>query len=316
MAEKRQQQGASKQYAEEQFTGRLPYTLTNDFFFKAFLQRNETALRGLLCAMLSMEPEDITEIVITNPIREGEMVDDKNVILDIEVEVNHTQIINLEMQVENLGNWPERSLTYLCRMFDQLKSGEDYRNVKKSLHIGILDFTPKDFPQVLYSNYFLYDPKTGHKYSDKFGIYMLQLNQLGNPEDEEQMPEIYYWARLFKATTWEEIRMLAEKNESIKKSIVTLKELTADEQAKMQMEARERYRRDMVAAQDFVREEKEEEIKELKDNLLQSQEEIAKLQEESAKFQEENAKFQEENMEMSQRIRYLEEQLAKANKRD
>ena len=266
--------------------------------------------------MLSMEPEDITEIVITNPIREGEMVDDKNVILDIEVEVNYTQIINLEMQVENLGNWPERSLTYLCRMFDQLKSGEDYRNVKKSLHIGILDFTPKDFPEILYSKYFLYDLQTGHKYSDKFGIYMLQLNQLGNPEDEEQMPEIYYWARLFKATTWEEIRMLAEKNESIKKSIVTLKELTADEQAKMQMEARERYRRDMVAAQDFVREEKEEEIKELKDNLLQSQEEIAKLQEESAKFQEENAKFQEENMEMSQRIRYLEEQLAKANKRD
>lgn len=110
--------------------------------------------------------------------------------------------------------------------------------------------------------------------------------------------------------------MLAEKNESIKKSIVTLKELTADEKAKIQMEARERYRRDLVAALDFVREEKEEEIKELKDNLLQSQEEIAKLQEESAKFQEENAKFQEENMEMSQRIRYLEEQLAKANKRD
>ena len=307
MADKRQQQGTSKQYAEEQFTGKLPYTLTNDFFFKAFLQRNEIALRGLLCAMLSMEPEEITEIVITNPIREGEMVDDKNVILDIEVEVNHIQIINLEMQVENLGNWPERSLTYLCRMFDQLKSGEDYRYVKKTLHIGILDFTPKDFPEILYSKYFLYDIQTGHKYSDKFGIYMLQLNQLGNPEDEENMPEIYYWARFFKATTWEEIRMLAEKNESIKKSIVTLKELTADEQAKMQMESRERYRRDMIAAEIFGREQSEEEIKELKDNLLQSQEEIAKLQEESAKFQE-------ENMEMSQRIRYLEEQLAKANK--
>ena len=81
--------------------------------------------------------------------------------------------------------------------------------------------------------------KTGHKYSDKFGIYLLQLNQLGNPEDEKNMPEFYYWARLFKATTWEEIQMLAEKNETIQKSIVTLKELTADEKAKMQMEARE-----------------------------------------------------------------------------
>ena len=300
MAEKTKSKVSDTQYLEEPFTGKLPYTLTNDFFFKAFLQRNEDALRGLLCAMLSMKPEELTDIVITNPIGEGDVIDDKDVILDVKVEVNHTQIINLEMQVENLGNWPERSLTYLCRIFDQLKSGEDYRNVKTSLHIGILDFTPKDFPQILYSDYFLYNLKTGHKYSDKFGIYMLQLNQLGNPEDEKNMPEIYYWARLFKATTWEEIQMLAEKNESIKKSIVTLKELTADERAKMQMEARERYRRDMVAAQDFVREQCEEEIRELKDNLQQSQEEIAKFQEESAKKDE--------------RIRFLEEQLAKANK--
>ena len=300
MADNTQEKVTMKQYSEEQFTGKLPYTLTNDFFFKAFLQRNEDALRGLLCAMLSMKSEEITDIVITNPIKEGEEIDDKKMILDVKVEVNNTQIINLEMQVENLGNWPERSLTYLCRMFDQLKSGEDYRTVKKTLHIGILDFTPKDFPQILYSDYFLYNPETGHKYSDKFGIYMLQLNQLGNPEDEKNMPEIYYWARLFKATTWEEIRMLAEKNESIKHSIVTLKELTADEKAKMQMEARERYRRDMVAAQDFVREQKEEEIKALKDNLQQSQEEIAR--------------FQEESIKKDERIRFLEEQLTKLNK--
>ena len=314
VAEHTEEQVTSKQYSEEQFTGKLPYTLTNDFFFKAFLQRNEDALRGLLCAMLSMESEEITDIVITNPIKEGEEIDDKKMILDVKVEVNHTQTINLKMQVENLGNWPERSLTYLCRMFDQLKSGEDYKKVKKTLHIGILDFTPKDFPEILYSDYFLYNLKTGHKYSDKFGIYMLQLNQLGNSEDEKNMPEIYYWARLFKATTWEEIRMLAEKNETIQKSIVTLKELTADEKAKMQMEARERYRRDLVAAQDFGREQKEEEIKELKNNLQQSQEEIAKLEEEKIKFQEESSKFQEEKAEMCQRIRFLEEQLAKTNK--
>ena len=172
--------------------------------------------------------------------------------------------------------------------------------MKKTIHIGILDFTPKDFPHIFYSNYFLYNPQTGHKYSDKFGIYMLQLNQIGNLEDEKEMPELYYWASLFKATTWEEIQMLAEKNESIKKSIVTLKELTADEKAQMQMEARERYRRDMVAAQDFGREQSEEQIKELKDNLQQSQEEIVKLQE--------------ENIKKDERIRFLEEQLANTTK--
>lgn len=33
-------------------TGALRYTLTNDFLFKAFLQQNEEALKGLLCALL------------------------------------------------------------------------------------------------------------------------------------------------------------------------------------------------------------------------------------------------------------------------
>ena len=192
------------------------------------------------------------------------------------------------MQVANLGNWPERSLTYLCRMFDQLKTGEDYINVKKTIHISIMDFTPNDFPKVLYSEYFLYNLKTGHKYSDKFAIYMLQLNQLGNPKDERDIPEIYYWAQLFKAKTWEEIQMLAEKNECIKQSIATLQEITADEKARMQMEARERYRRDLAASVELGKQ--------------QSAEVIQRLQE--------------ENEQKDERIRYLEAQLAQANKHD
>lgn len=114
--------------------------------------------------------------------------------------------------------------------------------------------------------------------------------------------------------------MLAEKNETIKKSIVTLKELTADEQAKMQMEARERYRRDMVAAQDFVWEQSEEKIRELEDNLQQSHVENEKLQKEKDAIQKEKNEIrkekdaiQKENAEMSERIRFLEEQLAKTN---
>ena len=129
----------------------MPYTLTNDFFFKAFLQKNETALRGLLSALLSLKLDEISSVTITNPIQEGETVDDKNIILDVKLILNDTHVINLEMQVSNLGNWPERSLTYLCRMFDQLKTGEDYINVKKTIHISIMDFTPNDFPEILYS---------------------------------------------------------------------------------------------------------------------------------------------------------------------
>lgn len=229
-------------------TGPLEYTLTNDFLFKAFLQRNEKALRGLLCALLDMEQEDIESIVIMNPIEEGDTIDEKTLILDIKLLMNSKKIINIEMQVVDLGNWEEWSLTYLCRMFDQLRQGEDYKQVRQTIHIGILDFTPQGFPEKLYLDYCFYNRRWGHVYSDKIGLRMLQLNQLGNPEDEKEKPELYYWAQFFRAATWEEISMLADKNEAINQGIVTLKQLSEDEKIRMQCEAREDYRRNMASA--------------------------------------------------------------------
>lgn len=142
--------------AIEELTGKLPYTMTNDYLFKAFFQKNEPALRGLLCALLSLHPEDISSVKITNPIQIGESINDKTVILDIKLLLNNQQLINLEMQVRNLLDWPERSLAYLCRMFDHLHKGEDYNKVKPSLHISILDFTPEGFPESLFLKYYLY----------------------------------------------------------------------------------------------------------------------------------------------------------------
>ena len=291
------------EFSSETLTGQLPYTLTNDFFFKAFLQKNETALRGLLSALLSLKPDEISSVTITNPIEEGETIDDKNIILDIKLLLNDTHVINLEMQVANLGNWPERSLTYLCRMFDQLKTGEDYIKVKKTIHVSIMDFTPNDFPEVLYSEYFLYNLQTGHKYSDKFAIYMLQLNQLGNPKDERDIPEIYYWAQLFKAKTWEEIQMLAEKNECIKQSIATLQEITADEKARMQMEARERYRRDLAASVELGKQQSAEVIQRLQAESKQKDEKLEEAQLEIEKEKMEAEKEKEELLKIIEELR-------------
>lgn len=225
-------------------TGKLKYPLTNDFMFKAVLQRSERALKGLLSALLHMKMEEIAAVRILNPIEIGSVIDEKMMMLDLKLELNDSRILDVEMQVLDEGNWPERSLTYLCRTFDQLEKGEKYLNVKETIHIGILNFTPQGFPQKLYLEYYFYNLDTAHKYSDKLSIRVLQLNQLDREvEENEKWNEICHWARLFKAQTWEEMRMLAEKNETIRECVVTLKELTADEKARMQSEARDEYYR-------------------------------------------------------------------------
>lgn len=230
-------------------TGKLKYPLTNDFMFKAVMQRNETALKGLLCALLNMQMEDITSIRILNPIEIGGMIDEKMMMLDLKLELNDSRILDVEMQVIDEGNWPERSLTYLCRSFDQLEKGEEYIEVKETIHIGILNFTPKGFPEKLYLDYYFYNLNTEHKYSDKMSIRVLELNQLENEDNEYEMPELYNWARLFKAKTWEEMWTLAEKNESIRECVLTYKELSEDEKVRMQSEALDDYYRRLNGAE-------------------------------------------------------------------
>ena len=76
---------------------------------------------------------------------------------------------------------------------------------------------------------------------------MLNLTQIENVTEEERCSELYNWAKLFKATTWEEIKMLADKDTSISEFTFTLHEMTEDEKIYQQCLARERYERDQAS---------------------------------------------------------------------
>lgn len=112
--------------------------------------------------------EEIATIRILNPIEIGGMIDEKMMMLDLKLELNDSRILDIEMQVVDEGNWTERSLAYLCRAFDQLEKGEKYLDVKETIHIGILNFTPKDFPEKLYLDYFFYNLDTASEARDDY----------------------------------------------------------------------------------------------------------------------------------------------------
>ena len=239
-------------------TGEIRYTLRNDYMFKAVLQKNKRALTGLLSALLSMPAEKIVDIEIMNPIELGETIDDKTCILDIKLILNNNKIINIELQVTKYEFWIERSLIYLCRAFDNLSVGEDYGNVLPTYHIGILDFWLPGKTKEFYSEYVLMNKKNHEIYSDKLGVNVLNLKAVDDDSVTKEPEELYEWAKLFKATTWEEIRMLAEKNEYIADTVVTLRKLTADEKIRMQCQAREDYEHDRAT---LLRQGREEERK-------------------------------------------------------
>ena len=196
----------------EKATGKVAYNMTNDYLFHIVLQENEPALIGLIAALLHLDPASIIKAEVKNPIKTGHIITDKNFHLDILVLFNDSTIINLEMQVKDLKNWVPRSISYLCREFNSLDHGDDYSDVKPAYQIGFLDYTLFPEHPEFYATYRMSNLRNHHVYSDSFTLSVVELNHINLATKEDKAYGIDKWAALFKATTWEEIRMLAEKD--------------------------------------------------------------------------------------------------------
>jgi len=228
-------------------TGKLPHTLTNDYLFHIVFQKNPKILRGLIRSLLKLKDEEIIDIRLENPITSGEKADDKTLILDLLITLNGNQKINIEMQVLNTKDWPERSLTYLCRSFDNLESGNDYINVMPVIHIGILDYTLfPEYPE-FYAHYAMMNIINHNIYSDKLLLNVLDLTQINIATETDIISGLKHWAQLFKATTWEEIQMLTTNYKDLENIVDIVQEALADKDIRLQCEARERYERDRTS---------------------------------------------------------------------
>lgn len=262
-------------------TGPIDYGMTNDYMFRSVLQRNTTVLKGLICSMLHLSPEDVSSVIITNPIQPGDDINAKEFILDINVLMNNNTAINLEMQMENQLNWQDRSLSYLCRSYDQLYRGQEYTETKPAIHIGFLNFPPfKDCPE-FYATYKLLNVKNHNLYSDKFILSVIDLTHIELATDEDKANQIDYWARLFTATSWEEIRMISNNNTYLSEASQALYELNADEITRQKCRAREEYYRTQNTYKKLISdlqtqlEETQQTITEKDNTITQTQQAIA-----------------------------------------
>ena len=275
-------------------SGSIRYNMTNNYMFRYILQKNKKVLKGLVCSLLHLQSEQIKKLEIKNPINLSDDPSGKEFILDINVMLNDDTLLNLEMQVANEYNWPERSLSYLCRAFDQLYSGQKYVDVLPVIHIGFLDFTLHPKAPEFYATYKMLNVKNHLIYSDKFILSVVNLNQIELATDEDKNFCIDYWARIFKAETWEEIKMLVNENENIQEAMLEALEslyvANSDEIVRQQCRAREdaermerTLQRDLKLLQDTVDSQAEEiqsmqsEIDEKDALIVEKDAEIARL---------------------------------------
>ncbi len=267
--------------------GPLAIPMTNDYLFRALLQENNRVLKALIQDLLYLSEGDVVSAEITNPIQLGKSIDAKTFFLDINVLMNNNAILNIELQVINEHNWVDRSLSYLCRNYDNLNKGDNYEFVSPAYQIGLLNFTLFEEAPEFFASYKIMNEKSHKIYSDKFQLYVLDLTQIEMATSEDKAHALDYWAKLFTAKTWEEIHMLAKEKPVIQDASETVYKLSKEEEVRLQCQAREAYYRaqhafhgyykNQLAEKDEALAEKDEVIAEKELELSQKDNVIADL---------------------------------------
>ena len=109
------------------------------------------------------------------------------------------------------------------------------------IHIGFLDFQLFPNHPEFFGMYKFMNVKDHFLYSDKLALGVVDLKHIELATEEDRSFEIDRWARLFKATTWEEIKMIAANNKYMKEATQALYEYNSDYVIRQKCEAREEY---------------------------------------------------------------------------
>ena len=107
---------------------------------KMLFVRYPELLKELVAELLGISLGSIEKFLIRNPEMPPENLGDKFCRLDINMTVNGQQV-NLEVQVSNEGDYPERVMYYWARGFSSaLLSGQGYSELPRTIVISIIDF--------------------------------------------------------------------------------------------------------------------------------------------------------------------------------
>ena len=141
-------------------------------------------------------------------------------------------------------------------------------------------------------------------YNDKLELRIVSLRELGNASDEDRKWKLDLWARAIKAKTWEELVMIAKKDEVLEKFGSMLYVLNSNDEVQELCRKRE----DFYRYQRTVNRDLAEQAKLLKEQ--------AKELEEYANYKKTvKREMEEKDKKMEEKDRLIEELMAKLQQR-
>ena len=224
----------------------------SDIVFRMFFadENNLEYLTSFLKSIIQLPEDDFSVITITDPILLPEYVGDKYAVIDIKLRTKSQKIVHIEIQLQVTPETCNRIIFYDAKLItEQLGSGGKYENIQKVISIVITEEKIIKNSPKYHHHFVFYDPEARVQFSDIIEIHTLELKKLPETVDGTIL---YDWAKFIAAENEEELTMVAERNPQVKKAVVTLQKLSADEQARDLYERREKALRDIDSRERWV----------------------------------------------------------------
>jgi len=182
---------------------KLEYTFKTDTLFKMLFVQYPELLRNLVADLLAIPLESIGHLEVNNPDMYPESMGEKFCRLDINMTVDGRRV-DLEIQVRDEGDYPERVLYYWAREYSSaLPEGGDYKDLPRTIIISITNFSLFRCPD-FHSEFRPLEVKRHEPLSDRMSLHFFELPKL--PADQLSAGNrLLLWLFLFRAETEEDL---------------------------------------------------------------------------------------------------------------
>lgn len=227
--------------------GRILSAKSDLIFKRVFGDVNNTdILASFLEATLRLEPEEYDRLELIDTHLNPKYEDDKLGILDVKVHTVTGRMIDIEIQVLDVPKMRDRIVYYVSRMLsEQLKKGQSY-DLNQVISIVITDYVLISENDRYHNVYQLYDKQSDSTFTDLLEVNTLELPKLKNKAETDNH-DLWNWMKFINAESEEEFSMLDQGNENIRKAVGIVKQLSSDEQTRLEYDLREKAKRDYYA---------------------------------------------------------------------
>ena len=200
----------------------------NDYIFKKIFSKkgNESILKDFLISVLDIPIQKVetrAEVSLERQIEENKLGR-----LDILAKLDDSTIVNIEVQILNKYNFIDRTMYYWSgNYYNELRAGEDYKEVKKVIAINILDY--EIFEEGPYHEIARIRRDFKNKIlTDKMELHFIQIPKFLK-ENRGTKTKLEQWMQFISQKDEKEVELAMKENEEIKKANEEYEYLTGDE---------------------------------------------------------------------------------------